>query len=270
LTRQKSGAEDGLGPTPNYSTTSLGAAAEGHATDSRNRHLPNLFHKPHPKRQKQAYRTEFNDLPKPQDGDNPYLLEADNWLNRAGHKLGLKQKLQWIDSDFFHESAWFSWSIPHSYQIPGRYYSITVGREPNGNKSELKHLDVFRREHEGREDDRYLDPVDGRVQKLVVQSTRATYNQRNNTTWRRTYMRNVSPYIIRLAYWPVSSVPSSQESNAVTDERMSHEITAMASWKKEQWMHVGLRWLPTCIGLLIMVCWIAAGIFVPVVFSDSS
>ena len=175
-------------------------------------------------------------------------------------KLGLKQKLRRIDSDFFHNSAWFSWSVPHSYQIPGQYYSSIIEREPNGDKPELKHLDVFRREHEGREDDRYLDPVDGRVQKLVVQSTKATYNQRNNTTWRRTYMRNVSPYIIRLAYWPVSSVPSSQESSAVTDKR---KVMALASWKKEQWMHVGLRWLPTCIGLLIMVCWIAVGLFVP-------
>jgi hypothetical protein len=268
LTRRKSRAEDGLGPTPNYSTTSLGAAAEGHATNSRNRHLQNLFHNPHSKRQtQQAYRAEINDLPKPQDINNPYLLEADNWLNRAIHKLGLKQKLQWIDSDFFHDSAWFSWSIPHSYQIPGRYYSIAIGREPNGDKSELKHLDVFRREHEGREDVRYLDPVDGRVQKLVVQSTKATYNQRNNTTWRRTYMSNVSPYIIRLAYWPVSSLPSSQEPSAVMDKRKIREVIALASWKKEQWMHVGLRWLPTCIALLIMVRGIAAGLFVPVASS---
>ena len=269
LTRRKSGAEDGRCPSPSYSTTSLSAATESHATDTRNRHLQNLFHKPHQMRHTEAYWTETSDPPKPQDRDNPYLLEADNWLTRVAHKLGLKQKLQWIDSDFFHESAWFSWSVPHSYQIPGWYYSITVEREPNGDKSELKHLDVFRREHEGIEDDRYLDPVDGKVQKLVVRSTKAIYNQRNNTTWRRTYIRNVSPYIIRLAYWPVSSVPSSQESSAFGDERKSHEVIALPSWKKKQWMHVGLRWLPTCIGLLIMVCWITAGLFVPVSSTDS-
>lgn len=219
----------------------------------------------HIQRGRHRFMRRRDNLPKPQDRENPYLLEADNWLNRAVHNLALKQKLQWIDSDFFHNSAWFSWSIPHSYQIPRRYYG------PNGDKkSELKHLDVFRREYEGLKDDRYLDPLDGRVQKLVVQSTEAIYNQRNDTTWRRTYMRNVSPYIIRLAYWAMPSVPSSQESSAITDERKSHAVTALASWKKEQWMHVGQRWLPTCIGLLIMVCWIASALFVPVASSDSS
>lgn len=256
LTRRKTGAEGGPGSTPIYSTTSLRAGTDGHAVEKRNRHLQNLRHKPHPKRQTQVYETEIDDLPKPQDRENPYLLEADNWLNRAVHKLGLKQKLQWIYSDFFHNSAWFSWSTPHSYQIPRWYYG------PNGGKkSELKHLDVFRREHEGLKDDRYLDPLDGRVRNLVVQSTKATYNQRNDTTWRRTYMKNVSPYIIRLAYWAMPSMPSSQESGAITDERKSYEVTALASWKKEQWIHVGRRWLLTCIGLLIMVCWIASGLF---------
>jgi hypothetical protein len=272
LTRRKSGAEGGPGPTPYYSTTSLRAGTEGHVVERRNQHLQNQFHKPHPKRQTQVYGTEIDDLAKPQDRENPYLLEADNQLNRAVHKLGLKQKLRWIDSDFFHHNAYFSWSIPHSCQIPHWYYRTTTKDEPNGDKkSESKHLDVFRREYEGPEDDRYLNPLDGRVQKLVVQSTKATYNQTNSTTWRRTYMRNVSPYIVRLAYWPVSSLPSSQESSAITDERKSHEITALASWKKEQWMHVGQRWLPTCIGLLIMVCWIlVTGLFVPVASSDSS
>ena len=265
LTRRKSGAEGGPGSTPNYSTTTLRTRTDGHAIEKRNRHLQNQFHKSYPKRQTQVYGTEIDNLPKPQDRENPYLLEADNWLNRTVHKLGLKQKLQWIGPDFFHNSAWFSWSIPHSYQIPRWYYG------PKGDKkSPLKHLDVFRREYEGLKDDRYLDPLDGRVQKLVVQSTKATYNQLNDTTWRRTYMKNVSPYIIRLAYWTMPPVPSSRESSAITDECKSHEITALASWKKEQWMYVGRRWLLTCIGLLIMVCWIASGLFVPVASSDSS
>jgi hypothetical protein len=236
---------------------------EGHATASRKGHLQIPLHKSRPTKQTPVYGTEINEL---QDGENPYLLEADNLLNRAVGKFGLKQKLKWIDSHFFHPNAWFSWSAPHSYQIPGRYYSITSPCKPEGDKKPvLRHRDAFRREHEGLEEDQYLHPLNGKVQKLVVQSTKATYNQGNNTTWRRTYMRNVSPYIVRLAYWPLSSVPPSKETSAsaggyghertsaVTDEDSSCEVTALSSWKKEQWMYVSLRWLPTCIGLLIMV-----------------
>lgn len=183
--------------------------------------------------------------------ENPYLTEANNLLNRVLRKPTTKSALRWINPKFFHDKAWYSWVPPHSYQMPGYYYKPVQGERHN-------HRDVFHRKYTGLEDDRYLNPVDGRVERLVVQSTRAIYDKENDTSWRRTYLENISPYLVRLAYWPISKMPPVTKPDVegmqeVKDSEEVDEMLAIFSWGKDQWIHVGLRWLPACIGLLLLV-----------------
>jgi hypothetical protein len=109
--------------------------------------------------------------------------------------------------------------------------------ELRAKQGQLKYMDVFRRKTRGKVEDRRLDPEDGQIGILVVQATSAVYNQRNSTTWRRTYIENISSYIVRLAYWPTAGIERNFE-----------------DWKREDWLYAGLRWLPSSIGLMIVVC----------------
>jgi hypothetical protein len=70
-----------------------------------------------------------------------------------------------------------------------------------------RHRDVFGRLVDKPDADQYLSPWDGHLTKLVVQSVDDVYDAQPNSTWRRTFVRNISPLIIRMAQWPFSSVP---------------------------------------------------------------
>lgn len=94
----------------------------------------------------------------------------------------------------------------------------------------------MQRVFKGTEDDRYLSPWDGHVAKLVVQATQDIYNGAQNSTWRRTFIRNVCPIYLQLANFPFNNVP--------TDPRI---------WTGNDWAIVGIRWVPTCMGLLFVV-----------------
>ncbi|KAH0841810.1 hypothetical protein FOPE_06645 [Fonsecaea pedrosoi] len=181
--------------------------------------------------------------------DNPYRLDADSKLNRLSNNLHLKRVFSWLDPKFFHERAWFSWTSPHSYQLPGHYYRSASG----GRLNVYRHRDVFRRKYAGLNDDRYLNPLDGRVEKLCVQTVNELYDADNETTWRRTYIENVSPWLIRLAYWPYSHMPVPSSSSDLAYGLRESSSTGIGAWEQEQWLHVGLRWLPTCIGLLVLM-----------------
>ncbi|KIX98564.1 uncharacterized protein Z520_05865 [Fonsecaea multimorphosa CBS 102226] len=181
--------------------------------------------------------------------DNPYVFDADTLLNRFSNNLHIKRMFYWLDPKFFHERAWFSWTSPHSYQLPGHYY-----RSGNGGQINFyRHRDVFRRKHAGLNDDRYLDPLDGRVEKLFVQTVNEIYDTDNDTTWRRTYIENVSPWLIRLAYWPYSHMPNASPRFSADYGSGESSSAGVGAWKQEQWLHIGLRWLPTCIGLLLLM-----------------
>src|SRR5207253_1500935 len=108
--------------------------------------------------------------------------------------------------------------------------------EKRATPGQIKYLDVFRRKTRGRVEDRYVDPTDGRLGVLVIQASSSIYNSRNKTTWRRTYIENVSPYFVRLAYWPMGGIHQSAD-----------------DWGRDKLIYVGLRWLPSCIGILICV-----------------
>ena len=87
------------------------------------------------------------------------------------------------------------------------------------------------------EDDRFINPQDARAKALVVQTTNAVYDGALNSSWRRTYISNVSSYIIRIARWPFQNVPEDVE-----------------QWVQQDWITVALWWLPTCCALLVVVC----------------
>jgi hypothetical protein len=64
----------------------------------------------------------------------------------------------------------------------------------------------FGRVWAGDYDDRYISSFDGKISKLVVQAVDDIYDNTANSTWRRTFIRNVAPLYIRLANWPFNHV----------------------------------------------------------------
>lgn len=111
--------------------------------------------------------------------------------------------------------------------MPGLNYNSTTNE---------RHRDILQRVHEGTNDDRYISPVHGHVNTLVVQAAQDVYDGPQNSTWRRTFIRNVCPIYMQLANFPFSNVP--------TDPGL---------WTGNDWAMVGLKWIPTCMGMLCMV-----------------
>ena len=69
------------------------------------------------------------------------------------------------------------------------------------------HRDHARRETTHRLTDRYLHSGDGRLRTLMVACTDdiwdAAMSKKNQTTWRRTYVRKMAPYRVRFASWVI-------------------------------------------------------------------
>ena len=81
---------------------------------------------------------------------------------------------------------------PQIYLLPEwDYNTVKTGR----------HHDALGREWSGIPDDRYLSPWHGRPKKLVVQTTDALYAKPGNATYRRTFIRNISPMVLQVAGW---------------------------------------------------------------------
>lgn len=74
-------------------------------------------------------------------------------------------------------------------------------------------------------EDYYLSPFDCHLAKLVVQSAQEVYDAKPNSTWRRTFIRNMSPYILRVANWVLETVPI--EDRSMTAEEM---LVLIAKW----------------------------------------
>lgn len=181
---------------------------------------------------------------------SPYIQRADVWLNQFLQTIRIKKVFHWVHPRCFHENAWFSWWPCHSYQPPRHY--LETSREAY--TAMHKHLDVFHRAYEGLEDDQYLDPIDGRVRHLCVQTLGQIYNTSNDTTWRRTYVENVSPWILRLAWWSRAGLVMGKKDYTAKHGRAWKNVQARtASLSSEQWTQLGIRWIPSCIGLLVLV-----------------
>lgn len=130
-------------------------------------------------------------------------------------------------ANIFQKSTTFRWKHPRYYQLPGlEFVSKIIAR----------HRDSMQRVWTGTEDDRYLSPYDGHVAKLVVQATQEIYEGTQNSTWRRTFIRNVSPVYLQLANFPYTSVP-----------------TDSALWTSSDWAMVAAKWIPACAGMLCCV-----------------
>jgi hypothetical protein len=129
--------------------------------------------------------------------------------------------------NLFNQHALLRWKFPNSYQMPGVTYLSTESH---------RHRDSMQRVWQGPYDDRYLSPWDGHLAKLVVQSTDNIYEGTRNSTWRRTFIRNISPLYIQIANFPFSTVPADR-----------------ARWGDEDWGIVAAKWIPTCCGLLFVV-----------------
>lgn len=71
----------------------------------------------------------------------------------------------------------------------------------------FRHRDVDRRTTRKPLTDRYLHHLDGRLRKLIVAANDDIWNMamagRNESTWRRTYVRKMAPYSVRLESWVI-------------------------------------------------------------------
>lgn len=184
-----------------------------------------------------------------QSAEERIMDDADELLNRVANALQVKTWLHWRDPKFYHRRAYFSWESPSSYQPPFRDHG-TGRSQPS---IVHKHLDVFHRGYKGLDDEQCLDPLDGRVRKLFVQVTNQIYDEINDTTWRRTYIKNISPRLIRLAWWPYAGSPLAQPSYSNKGGIKQRFKSRTKAWTNEHWTRVALRWVPACAGLLIVV-----------------
>lgn len=85
-------------------------------------------------------------------------------------------------------------------------------------------------------EDFYLSPTDCHLAKLMVQCSQEVFDANPNSTWRRTFVRDVSPWLLRVANWVLRSIPN--EDRPMTTE----EISTVAA-----------KWLPANIAILFLV-----------------
>jgi hypothetical protein len=91
--------------------------------------------------------------------------------------------------------------FPNFYRKPGLGYQKIA---------QHRHRDIFDRVWTGDYDDRYISAWDGRVSKLVVQAVDDVYDNNVTSTYRRTFIRNISPLYMRLANWPFNHIDYSK------------------------------------------------------------
>jgi hypothetical protein len=94
----------------------------------------------------------------------------------------------------FSTSMDFRWLYPNFYRRPNYRYQ---GGEV------FRHKDSAGRVRETTASDRYLHHHDGRLRNLIVQCTDDIFRATGTSTWRRTYIRRVSPLVIRIATWVI-------------------------------------------------------------------
>lgn len=83
----------------------------------------------------------------------------------------------------------FSRRHPHVYREATLEYD---------NGEQYVHMDTFRRQYTGPEDDRYISPASGSIKKLIVQST---HSNSGNSTYHRTTIGTDGSCMVSLAHW---------------------------------------------------------------------
>ena len=98
------------------------------------------------------------------------------------------------------------------------------------------HRDFLKRPYRGlNQRDKFLNPYNGTLCDLVVQSSDQILNSESKARWLRVGIRNGSPWLIRLSNWALSCDHGSP------DNVKTHIPTA------------ALRWIPACIAILVAV-----------------
>lgn len=97
------------------------------------------------------------------------------------------------------------------------------------------HRDLYRRPFTNKPSkDKFLNPYDGRLCDLVVQSSKEILES-NSAQWSRKGLQNGSPWMIRLSNWAMSRDHESEETVGIhTQETI-------------------LRWIPACLALAMVV-----------------
>lgn len=113
--------------------------------------------------------------------------------------------------------------------------------------------------------DRYLKPRDGRLALLKVQGTDDSHHPHDHVTWKRDVIIDQTPPILKLVNWCMKSIPEfySQSANQQQIQGQdSHSGNIMRGFLTREWRkkYLGrdrqtlyLKWIPTCLGLLILV-----------------
>ena len=85
-----------------------------------------------------------------------------------------------------------------------------------------------------------INPNSGKFERLCVQ-TRDSICNLSNSTWERTVVRNAGPRILRIALFPTRALPVGKRSD-------------LHSWEWVDWAIVITRWIPSVLGIFILVC----------------
>ena len=143
-----------------------------------------------------------------------------------------------------------------SPQVSGSILVVSSGRSNMKSGLSYRHIDVFHRGFEGNSPDqaRYLDPINGRLRKVKVQTVFPQIRKQDNISWAQIKgVKNISPRILRLAYWPFSVVPEVDASRLGKPSPIKKFRAARRAWDTRDWAIIGLCWLPACVGLSVLV-----------------
>lgn len=139
-----------------------------------------------------------------------YLPKQERGYSNISHPRGLRR-----------------WKFPNYYQPPGI---------PHPEDLHSHHRDAMGRSKYFMPGDYYLSPTDFHLAKLMVQCSQEVYDANPNCTWRRTFVRDASPLLLRVANWVLESIPN--EERPMTQE----EATTVAA-----------KWIPAIIAILFLV-----------------
>lgn len=132
---------------------------------------------------------------------------------------------------FGQATAFRSFKNPHFYK-PADYMYTSAEK--------FRSKDAMLRFREGVLDDRYISPYNGRTEELVVQAVDDIYNGNTSEgTWNRTFIRDISPWHLRLANWPESHIP------------YTARVEGRVTWKQKTIMTI--KYVPAAVALVAVV-----------------
>ncbi|KAK3936410.1 hypothetical protein QBC46DRAFT_419300 [Diplogelasinospora grovesii] len=89
----------------------------------------------------------------------------------------------------------YRWMRPEHYKAPGYRYQSQLTYRHRDKAGRVRDKLPY--------EDRYIHHYDGKLRKLIVACTDEIFVNQSTSTWRRTYVRKVSPLTVRLATWVI-------------------------------------------------------------------